>query len=523
MAQQQIGEGGLAALACYTVDSDYDTEEEEEGKSVGKEVEESSHPPGSAPNPPDVPDNQAEKPSEVVGCKDFGDMFIKEEPEDVIEGWSVDRVGVRDPTVEAAEFMELQEVKVEIESEEESDSDSSSSSDSEEELDNKVVVAKDDAEKDDEGPPRTKNEILPKDLPPVEDLDMTVNEADCLEVGEISSTVDDLVVIESNPGLPALDLESVLFLEKGAKALGRVFDVIGPVTRPFYVVRFNNEQHIRERGVTRGMMVYFAPKTEHTTFVFLEQLMKMKISDASWFNDEEPPPQFIEYSDDEQETRAKQEKKIKKMVEKGADENTVMAKRGRFDEGRARQERGRGRGGTRGGRGGYDGTQNGGQPSYCNNMYTAQTNPFYRSERGYDPRQGQVTWGQYGVQGQYYQYGQQGYPQYTPSTTPFPQYSNTPSTQYSNTPSTQYSNTPSTQYSKSTPSSTPHHALAGASWHSQYQNTTNPYQQLSGNIARMQQPPQPPPMATFGLPPPPPPPGPTFGLLPPPPPPPGTE
>jgi len=512
MAQQQIGDGGLAALACYTVDSDYDTEEEEEQgkeKDVGK-VEESSNPPGSAPNPP-VPD----KPGVVGECQDFGDMFIKEEPEDVIEEWSVDTVGVRDPTVEAVEFMELQEVKVEIESEDESDSDSSSSSDSEEELDNKVVVAKDDAEKDDEGPPRTKNEILPKDLPPVEDLDMTVNEADCLEVGEISSTVEDLVVIESNPGLPALDLESVLFLEKGAKALGRVFDVIGPVTRPFYVVRFNSEQHVRERGVTRGMMVYFAPKTEHTTFVFLEQLMKMKISDASWFNDEEPPPQFIEYSDDEQETRAKQERKIKKMVEKGADENTVMAKRGRFDEGRARQERGRGRGNTRGGRGGYDGTQNGGQPSYCNNMYTAQTNPFYRSERGYDPRQGQVTWGQYGVQGQYYQYGQQGYPQYTPSTTPFPQYSNTPSTQYSNTPSSQYNNT--------TPSSTPHHALAGASWHSQYQTTTNPYQQLSGNIARMQQPPPPPPVASFGLPPPPPPPGPTFGLLPPPPPPPGTE
>ena len=90
---------------------------------------------------------------------------------------------------------------------------------------------------------------------------MTVNEADYLEVMEISITVEDLLVIESNHGLPALDLESVLLLEKGAKALGKVFDVIGPL----YVVRFNSEQHVRERGVTRGMiMVYFAPKTEHT-------------------------------------------------------------------------------------------------------------------------------------------------------------------------------------------------------------------------------------------------------------------
>ena len=242
-----------------------------------------------------------------------------------------DTVCAREPT----ESMELQEVKVEIESEEDSGGDSdSSSSDSEEELDNKAVEAKEDVEKDDEGPPRTKDEILTKDLPIIEDLTMNVVEADCLEVGEIISTVEDLAVIESNPGLPALDLESVLFLEKGAKALGNVFDVFGP----FYMVRLNSEQHVKDRSVTRGMKVYFAPKTEHTTLLFLEQLMKMEISGASWFNDEEPTPQLIEYSDDEQETRAKEERSLKKMVEKCADESTETKKMGRHDEGHARQE-----------------------------------------------------------------------------------------------------------------------------------------------------------------------------------------
>ena len=53
-------------------------------------------------------DNPAVKPSEVGEFKDFGDMFTME---DVIEGWSVDTVGVRDPTVEAVEFMELQEAE----------------------------------------------------------------------------------------------------------------------------------------------------------------------------------------------------------------------------------------------------------------------------------------------------------------------------------------------------------------------------------------------------------------------------
>ena len=58
MAQQQvISSGGLAALACYTVDSDTDTEEEDEEKKV-----------------------------------DFGDLYIKEEPV-----WSLDTDGHKDP------------------------------------------------------------------------------------------------------------------------------------------------------------------------------------------------------------------------------------------------------------------------------------------------------------------------------------------------------------------------------------------------------------------------------------------
>jgi len=463
MSQQQLGAGGLAALACYTVDSDFSSDEEEE-----KEDDEDK------------------------SCKDFGDVYIKQEPVEVVEEWSIDRQGVRDPTETVQEFMQLQEVKVEIESEAESDSDTSSSSDSDEELDNRAVASKDDEEKD-EGPPRTKNELCPKDLPPVDDLTMSVAEADCLEVGMISSTVDELVVIESNPGVPALDLETILFLEKGVKALGKVFDVIGPVTRPYYVVRFNNDQHIQEKGVTKGLMVYYAPRTEHTTFVFLEQLMKMKISDASWMNDEEPPPQFIEYSDDEEERRVKREKKAQKKGDKDTDEGTGSVKRGRYEEGRGKQ----------GGRGRGSGSHNGGQPAYCNSMYTGQTNPFYRSERGYDPRQGQISWGQYHVQGHYYQYPQQGYSsQYT-------QYSNASSSQYNNTPSTQYSHNASL------------HAMAGAGWHSQYQSQQNPYQELSSNIARLQQPPPPPPPAPTSQPPPPPPSA-TFGLVPPPPPP-GTD
>ena len=97
--------------------------------------------------------------------------------------------------------------------------------------------------------------------------------------------------------------------------MGRVFDDIGTVTQPLHVVRFNSKQHIEERGVTVGMKVYYAPKSELTSNVFLKQLMTMKISDASWANDKEPPFQFLDHSDDEEEQRVKRESKAKKKAE----------------------------------------------------------------------------------------------------------------------------------------------------------------------------------------------------------------
>ena len=49
-------------------------------------------------------------------------------------------------------------------------------------------------------------ELLPSDLPLIEDLHITVPEAECFQVGTVSSCVDDLVVVQSLPGMPVLDL-----------------------------------------------------------------------------------------------------------------------------------------------------------------------------------------------------------------------------------------------------------------------------------------------------------------------------
>lgn len=83
-----------------------------------------------------------------------------------------------------------------------------------------------------------------------------------------------MVVVRPKPGKPTLNLESILFIERGRRVLGRVFDVFGQVSDPHYCVRFNNSKHIQENKIKVGMNVYFCPNTEYTTVVFLHELTK---------------------------------------------------------------------------------------------------------------------------------------------------------------------------------------------------------------------------------------------------------
>lgn len=152
---------------------------------------------------------------------------------------------------------------------------------------------------------RVKGEKLVTELPPVEELRITVPETACTEIGRIQSIVDQLVLVDSLPGFAALDLDTVLFLEKGKRPLGKVFDVLGQISRPLYCIRFNSRQQISESAIEVGMKVYFAPQTEHTQYVILTDIMKGKGSDASWMDDIEPGQNNLDYSDDEQEREAR--------------------------------------------------------------------------------------------------------------------------------------------------------------------------------------------------------------------------
>ena len=158
-------------------------------------------------------------------------------------------------------------------------------------------------------PPTVRGELLLSDLPPIEDLQISVQEYECLKMGVIKEVVEEMVVVQADLNNPALDLDTVLFLEKGQRPLGKVFDVMGPVVQPFYCVRFNSKEHIQEKNIAKGAPVFYAPKTDHTAFVYLSELFKMKGSDASWENNHEPPPSHQDFSDDEQERNARKGKK----------------------------------------------------------------------------------------------------------------------------------------------------------------------------------------------------------------------
>ncbi|NWH92307.1 NAF1 protein, partial [Aegithalos caudatus] len=157
---------------------------------------------------------------------------------------------------------------------------------------------------------RTKDEVPIDKLPPVEDLSIILPDNVELKLfGTVSSIIEQLVIIESLRGLPPVNEESIIFKED-RQAAGKIFEIFGPVSHPFYVIRFNSREHIKEKGINVQDCMYFAPSVEDfTQYIFAEKLKQEKGSDASWKNDQEPPSEVLDFSDDEKEREAKQKKK----------------------------------------------------------------------------------------------------------------------------------------------------------------------------------------------------------------------
>ncbi|NXN79397.1 NAF1 protein, partial [Bombycilla garrulus] len=157
---------------------------------------------------------------------------------------------------------------------------------------------------------RTKDELPIEKLPPVEDLTIILpDNVELKAFGTVSSIIDQLVIIESLRGLPPVNEESIIFKED-RQAAGKIFEIFGPVSHPFYVIRFNSSEHIKEKCINVQDSMYFAPSVkDFTQYIFAEKLKQEKGSDASWKNDQEPPPEVLDFSDDEQEREAKEKRK----------------------------------------------------------------------------------------------------------------------------------------------------------------------------------------------------------------------
>lgn len=247
-----------------------------------------------------------------------------EQPQQIVDSDNDDIVEV---PVTGPSSMRRQVVDVSSSSEDSSDSDSNSEAEYltvlRQKIDKRINTedCDDDDDEDLDGdskprrrqPPKVRGEMLLDELPPIDQLEITVPEDECIELGKVQSIVDQLVLVSVLPNSMLFDLDTVLFLEKGRKVLGQVFDVLGQVADPLYCVRFNSNQQIKDRNINIGDIVYCAPQTEHTQFVILSKLMQVRGSDASWEHDVEPPARFIDYSDDEAEREARWEQRKKRQ------------------------------------------------------------------------------------------------------------------------------------------------------------------------------------------------------------------
>ncbi|KAK1132280.1 hypothetical protein K0M31_016400 [Melipona bicolor] len=212
----------------------------------------------------------------------------------------------------------------EVSSSEESDTEDSSSSSSSEiesiESDSDDILSKRNKENNErQKNNKMKNEL--DDLPPIEDLQISVPEVLCDPLGEVAWMVKQLVVVKPKPGKPTLNLDTILFIDKGQRTLGKIFDVFGQVNEPHYCVRFNSSKHITQCKVTVGMSVYYCPNTEYTSLVFLHELLKIKGIDA---NADDPP----EFSDDEEERVYYEQQKAKQT--NNIDQTDIPSKRKRI-------------------------------------------------------------------------------------------------------------------------------------------------------------------------------------------------
>ncbi|KAJ3153075.1 H/ACA ribonucleoprotein complex non-core subunit naf1 [Geranomyces michiganensis] len=168
---------------------------------------------------------------------------------------------------------------------------------------------------------RTKNEVAT--LPPVNPVTEPIpHDAPILAAGKIQSVVGELLIIQTPANVDpdrALDADTVL-VNADRKPIGKIFETFGPVTRPFYSVRFNSAEEIAALDLPTGTDVYVPRAPGLEKVVFTRALKALKGSDASNINDEECDEDELEFSDDEAEAEHKRQLKLARKRKRGGAE-----------------------------------------------------------------------------------------------------------------------------------------------------------------------------------------------------------
>ncbi|KIK94144.1 hypothetical protein PAXRUDRAFT_33679 [Paxillus rubicundulus Ve08.2h10] len=175
---------------------------------------------------------------------------------------------------------------------------------------------------------QTKNEVVEADviIPTISEVE---SDSTLDKVGEVMSIVGNVVIVK---GLPAdnvkslseraLDVESLLVFED-RKVLGYIYETFGPTSQPLYQVKFNHQYPLDAEKVRISREVFHVPQRSH--FVFVNQLKKLRGSDASNIHDEEPAEDEIEFSDDEQEAAFKAQRRKRRGQSVSSSRQTTPA------------------------------------------------------------------------------------------------------------------------------------------------------------------------------------------------------
>ncbi|KAJ3359309.1 hypothetical protein HDU91_004963 [Kappamyces sp. JEL0680] len=136
-----------------------------------------------------------------------------------------------------------------------------------------------------------------------------------------ADTLDEAGVTASGTGagVDAVSVSSPSYPERKAKGgmvvLGRVWDVFGPVQKPFYSVRVGNSEEAALFSRLIDAEVYYVK--DLVSMVLTQPLKMIKGSDASNVWDEEVGEEDQDFSDDEKEMQAKRKRKSGKAPAPG--------------------------------------------------------------------------------------------------------------------------------------------------------------------------------------------------------------